>query len=250
MAEAKKKIVTKRNGYYYPVVKQNFKNIILPRYCAVTEILGNSIDKPALGYWKGLQAARIALADPTLNEKAVMSEVGKISGKAASRGRTVHNLTEVSDIKGSKIDSTKLPKEYRGYIEAFNKFKEEVNPKLLYNEQVVLNNEHQYAGTLDRIYDMGGRVNLVDIKTSKDFYKDMGLQLSAYKHCKYMYYEKDGNIEAMPNIDGMYILLLGEDGNYAIRQMPDSFSVFLAAFSIYKFLHADKLEDKNDTKTS
>jgi hypothetical protein len=243
MAGAKKKIPIKRNGWYYPVVKQNFKNIILPRYCAVTEILGNSIDKPALRYWTGLQAARKALEDPTLNEKAVMSEVGKISGKAASRGRTVHNLTEVSDVKGSKIDPTKLPKEYRGYIEAFNKFKEEVKPKLIHNEQIVLNNEHQYGGTLDRIYNMGGKINLVDIKTSKDFYKDMGLQLSAYKHCKYMYYANTGQVEAMPEVDGMYILLLGEDGNYAIRQMSDSFPVFLAAFEIYKFLHADKLDD-------
>ena len=238
--KVKKEIPIKRNGRYYPKVRPEFKDKILDSYIAVTEILGHSIDKSALRYWTGLMAARKALEDPTLNEKAVMGEVGKISGQAAKRGKIIHNLTEVSDVKGSTIDPAKLPKDYQGYMVAFNKFKEEVNPKLLYNEQTVLNNEYQYAGTLDRIYKMGTKTNLVDIKTSKDFYKDMGLQLSAYKNCEYMYYEKEGKVEPMPEIDGMYILLLGADGNYAIRQMPDNLPVFLAAFEIYKFLNEDK----------
>ena len=245
MVKAKKEVPTKRNGRYYPPKEQ--KELTRESYTAVTEILGNSIDKSALRYWFGLQAARAALHDPSLNEKEVMSEVGKISGKAASRGRTVHNLTEAIDIKDLKgedlIDISKLPKEIRPYIEAFTKFKEEVNPKLIFNEQIVFNNEHSFAGTLDRVYDMGGKINLVDIKTSKDFYKDMSLQLSAYKHGEYIMH-KDKTIEPMVDIDGMYILLLGADGNYAIRQMQDSFSVFLSAFNIYKCLHADKMEAK------
>src|SRR3990167_3983835 len=244
MVGKKKKVIpTKRNGRYYPKVKPEDAHKVLKSYIAVTEILGNSVDKPALRYWYGLQAARIALENPELGEKAVMSEVGKISSKAARRGSTIHNLTEVSDVEGSTIDPAKLPEEYRGYMTAFNKFKEEVNPKLLYNEQIVLNNEFGYAGTLDRIYDMGGKINLIDIKTSKDFYKDMSLQLSAYKHGEVIYH-KDGKIETMPVVDGLYILLLGADGNYAIRQMSDNFDVFLSAFNIYKFLNEDKL--KND----
>lgn len=231
MAEAKKKIPVKRNGIYYIKDGENTKP-----HLAVTEILGKSIAKPAIQYWFGKIAAQTALADPTLSEKEVMSEAGKISGKAASRGRTVHSLTEAIDTEGTKIDINTLPPEIRPYMEAFLKFKEEVNPKLLYNEQIVFNKEHSYAGTLDRIYDMGGKKILLDIKTSKDFYKDMSLQLSAYKHCEFMYH-KDKTIEKMPEVDRLVILLLGDDGNYAMRQMPDSFDVFLSAFNIYKFLH-------------
>ena len=56
----------------------------------------------------------------------------------------------------------------------------------------------------------------------------MSLQLSAYKHGEVIYH-KDGRIETMPVVDGLYILLLGADGNYAIRQMSDNFDVFLSA---------------------
>ena len=123
MVGKKKKVIpTKRNGRYYPKVKPEDAHKVLKSYIAVTEILGNSVDKPALRYWYGLQAARIALENPELGEKAVMSEVGKISSKAARRGSTIHNLTEVSDVEGSTIDPAKLPEEYRGYMTAFNKF--------------------------------------------------------------------------------------------------------------------------------
>ena len=48
----------------------------------------------------------------------------------------------------------------------------------------------------------------------------------------------------MPVVDGLYILLLAADGNYAIRQMSDNFDVFLSAFNIYKFLNEDKLKNE------
>jgi hypothetical protein len=236
----KKIIPVKRNGIYYiPTVKDE-----KPKgHLAVTEILGKSVAKPALQYWVGKMAAQIALEDPTLSEKEVMSKVGQISGKAASRGRTVHSLAEASDVKGTIIDVAKLPPEIRPYMEAFNKFKGDMNPKLIHNEEIVFNKTHGYAGTLDRIYEINNKRALVDLKTSKDFYRDMSLQLSAYKHAEFIY-TKDKKIIPFPEMDNIYILLLGDDGNYAIRQMKDSFSVFLSAFDIYKFLNPDKLATK------
>lgn len=235
-AKAKKTIPVKRNGIYYIPHNDTF----IP-HLAVTEILGKSIAKPSLQYWKVKIATQTALADPTLSESEVMKEAGKISGIAASRGKTVHSLTEASDTQGTTINVATLPPKIRPYMEAFNKFKGDMKPKLIHNEEIVFSRTHQYAGTLDRIYEINGKRALVDIKTSKDFYRDMSLQLSAYRNAEFIY-TKDKKIVPFPELDDMFILLLGDDGNYAIRQMTDSFDVFLSALNIYKFLNPDKVK--------
>ena len=235
----KKEIPVRRNGLYYIKWLDDIKKLV-----SVTEI-GKAYAKPALQYWVGQQAAKIALDDPTLSDKEVMLKVGEISGKAASRGRTVHSLTEAADTDNTKINIHKIWPEIRGYLRAFNKFKEDMKPKVLYNEQLVFNLSEGYAGTLDRIYKIGDKVVLADIKTSSNFYPDMALQTSAYKHAEYMYNKVTKESKPMPKIDQMLIILLAEDGTYALKEMPDAFGTFIHLKSVWEFANPGKAKEVN-----
>ncbi len=233
---AKKTIPTRRNGLYYIKWLDEIKKL-----ASVTEVLKANA-KPALVYWTGQQAARIALDDPSLTEKEVMLKVGEISRKAAVRGRTVHSLTEAYDTENSTINVNKIWPEIREYLKAFNKFKADVKPKLLFNEQIVFNNTKGYAGTLDRIYKIDNKTVLADIKTSSAFYPDMAFQTSAYKHAEYIY-TKEKEVKPMPRIDQMMIILLGKDGTYALKEMPDAFSEFLNLKMVWAFMNPEKSKE-------
>ena len=233
----KKEIPTKRNGFYYIKTKDKELKLV-----SVTEIM-KALAKDALRYWTGKMSARIALDDPSLNEQEVMGKVGEISRDAAKRGRVVHSLTEAADVEDSLISVGRIMPEIRGYLTAFNKFKGDTKQKLLYNEQIVFNESKGYAGQLDRIYEIDGKIVLADIKTSKDFYPDMAIQTSAYKNAEFLY-SKQKEIKPMPNIDKTMIILLGEDGNYAIREMPDVYNIFLHLKEVWGFLNPEKVESQ------
>lgn len=228
-----KVIPTKRNGIYY--IKNN-------KYISVTEIL-KTIDKPGLNFWKMQQAAKVALGDPSLNEQEVMGKVREIGSKAASRGRIVHSLTEAADVEGSLISVESVMPEIRNYLKAFNKFKKDTNIKLLYNEQIVFNLDENYAGQLDRIYEIDGKIVLADIKTGKAFYRDHALQTSAYKNCTHLYNSSTKEVKPMPKIDQMLIVLLMEDGTYGVKEMPDVYSTFVSLYDVWKFANPDKSKE-------
>lgn len=233
----KKIIPTKRNGIYFIKWLDEIKKLV-----AVTEILKANA-KPALQYWTGKEAAKAALADPTLSEEEVMGKVRDITRKAAMRGSTVHSLTEAADTEGTTINVNKVFPEIRGYLVAFNKFKADMKPKLLYNEQMVFNLTKGYAGTLDRIYKIDDKIVLTDLKTSKAFYPDMALQTSAYKYAEYMYNDKTKESIPMPKIDRMMVLLLAENGTYAVKEMEDAFSPFLNLKLVWEFMNPEKAKE-------
>lgn len=233
----KKEIPVRRNGLYYIKWLDGMKKLV-----SVTEI-GKAYAKPALQYWVGQQAAKIALDDPSLTDKEVMLKVGEISAKAASRGRTVHSLTEAADTENTTINVNKIWPEIRGYLVAFNKFKADMKPKVLYNEQKVFNLTYGYAGTLDRIYEISDKIVLVDFKTSSGFYPDMDIQTSAYKNAEYMYNDKTKESTPMPAIDRMLIVLLAEDGTYALKEMKNVFDVFLSLKHTWEYANPKKAKE-------
>lgn len=44
----------------------------------------------------------------------------------------------------------------------------------------LVNYEHRYAGTLDAVATIGGKIGILDIKTSQEVYRDYNLQTAAY----------------------------------------------------------------------
>jgi hypothetical protein len=98
-----------------------------------------------------------------------------------SRGRAVHKITEADDHGNLAEDA--VPPTIRGFVEAWGAFKRDYGfvPALI--EHRVLNEQHRYAGTLDRT----GRVRdgstwILDLKTGAAP-AAVCYQLAAYAAC-------------------------------------------------------------------
>lgn len=231
----------KRNGLYY--IQRDGKEHILP---SVTAIMGDAMPKPQLIYWAAKLSARAALQDPTITEEQASSSVTIAKSEGAKRGSLVHSLVEAVD-NGGVTDINSLPPHIRPYALAHAKFVEDFKPKLIHNEQVVANFTHKYAGRLDRIYEIKGKIVIADFKTSGAYYQEMGLQLSAYKNAEFMV---NGDMKPMPKVDQTLVVLLGDDGTYTVKETDEPLEVFLALRKIWLWLNKTKLQKVKTKKES
>lgn len=109
-----------------------------------------------------------------------------IRDEAGKRGSVVHDMTERYE-RGEEVS---LFNENGGIdyklsewamFERFVEFTKRFTYKIAYSEQNFISEELGYAGTVDRVIDMDGKLILVDIKTSGAIYPSYWLQLAAYK---------------------------------------------------------------------
>ena len=229
----------KRNGLYYlPDTKNPKKEHSL---VSVTAVVGETYPKPQLLYWAARVAARAALQDPSITEEQAVSAIGIAKKDGAIRGATVHSLTEAVDNK-AQVDIASVPPQFRGYALAHKKFTDDYLPEVLYNEQVVVNFKNGYAGRLDRIYTLRGKTAIVDFKTSPQYYREMGIQLSAYKNAEYMYNSDKKEYAPMVKVDQTMVVLLHDDGTYTVKDTDEPFWVFVYFKEIWLWMNKEKLE--------
>lgn len=107
--------------------------------------------------------------------------------KAATTGTAIHSILEKHD-RGAYTLGEKPPAELvetiQTYAEVLKANEVTVLPEWI--ETVLVNDEDQYAGTVDRIVQIGGVHYIADLKTGKtlDFGGlGFGSQLAAYAHC-------------------------------------------------------------------
>ena len=240
--EPKKPKSNRRNGlYYFDTFPEGIlfdKNKGLP---SVTTILGDTIAKPGLITWAAKLASRAALQDPSITEEQATSAIYEAKKEGGSRGGLVHSLTEAAD-NGHLADIETLPPHIRPYALAHQKFIKDFQPKLIKNEMVVANFTFGYAGQLDRIYDIREDMDIVDFKTSPRYYKENGLQLSAYKHAEFVYDKINKVWSPMPKVHRTLVVLLGEDGTYTVKETDEPLEIFLALKKVYLWLNKEKLE--------
>lgn len=132
-------------------------------YPRVTKIVGIKA-KPALYRYYGEAA----------NFKAAQS----ITQKSAEEGTLVHETVEAFLLgKQPNINPSIKPA-----VDAFLKFWKSRNIQALpeFIEKRVVSYDHRYAGTIDAIALIDGRIGVLDIKTSQAIYRDYNLQTSAY----------------------------------------------------------------------
>jgi len=65
-------------------------------------------------------------------------------------------------------------------VKAFLEWVEKYEPKWIDAERKIYCDKHKYAGTVDAVAKINGRVCVIDFKTSKKIYKPYHLQISAY----------------------------------------------------------------------
>ena len=102
----------------------------------------------------------------------------KVKKQSAEEGTMIHEAVEAILTGGKpEIDPSITPS-----IIAFAEFIEKKNIQVDrdFVEHRLVNFEHRYAGTLDAIAMIDGKLGILDIKTSQEIYRDYNLQTSAY----------------------------------------------------------------------
>ena len=142
--------------------------------------------------------------------KEMGSKADEIRDAAGRRGSNVHQLTEQYDngIECTLLDEYGKPRyslEEWSMFERYVEFTEIHKPEHILIEQTFVNSTLGFAGTLDRICRIYGKVYVLDIKTSNGIFNNYWLQLAAYRE---LYNASIKEANTMPNIDGVAILWL------------------------------------------
>lgn len=234
-------------------------------YWSVTTIIGGGIPKPALLPW-GIKST----AEGIVKQRGVLAEmlkgcetpdacaIGDFCGpcdqtirwakslpysqrdRAADVGTQVHEWCEAHRL-GKPMP--KVPAAVQPFLAAFELFLHDFEPDYFQVEASVYNRTQHYAGTLDAILrlklplaEQFGQY-LLDIKTGKGVYPEVGLQLAAYRNAEFIG-APDGSEQNMPPTDGGLVLHL-VPGAYRlvnVRCDDDVFRAFLYAREIFRFV--------------
>lgn len=256
-SECKKETIEKE----LPLARGNFYFIDgidrpLPRVTNILKIL----DKPGLNFWKQKVLIETALADPTLSTQEIIAATYKERDEAGDKGLDIHEIIQALS-KGEPVDEkiiSEIPQ-----IQGYRKFCETVPHRVLESELVVYSEKHSYAGTLDcliqvcsnavvekedveRAQKAGyeiikgagpftlmrkyGKTWMIDFKSGNGIYGEHHLQLSAYKFALQ-------EMKPKMKIDGLAIVHLQKDGNFAFLEARDCFDVFEAVLKIYNWMN-------------
>ena len=96
--------------------------------------------------------------------------------QAADFGTAVHACTEFLD--RGELDESSVEEEWQPFLNAYVSWKESVKPKILNIEERLAC--FTFAGTIDRVVVIDGELWIIDIKTTTEIHKHVGVQLAAY----------------------------------------------------------------------
>lgn len=198
------------------------------RIPGVTTICG-ILDKPALLDWAARETA--AYADEHWTELSGLRSADRIermtkaryatNRKAVVRGNRVHSLGERIS-RGEQIPMVDLPGELVPWVESYARFLDAWDLEIVHSEAPVAHTGYRYGGTLDAIaYSPRLGTILLDLKTGKGVYEEVGLQLAAYRYCDLLLSQQEirgprggaKTIDAevpMPDIDATWVAHLHE----------------------------------------
>lgn len=135
-------------------------NVWYPR---VTKIVGIKA-KPALLYYYGEAKSYRAANDST--------------EQSAKEGTAIHEAVEGLLLGKNPEISKAIAPAIKSFQEFFALNNISVTAENV--ERRIVSDEHRYAGTVDAIATIGGKLGVLDIKTSQAIYRDYNLQTSAY----------------------------------------------------------------------
>lgn len=214
-----------RAYHHWPVdedgVCHSSKRVRLP---SVTTVLGSIIPKDLVmwGEEAGIRGAWAAIydydAEWTAGPDGLVAYVrqNKLGAeaarqKAAGRGISVHKLLEDWMTSGTVPNPADHPNEHRGYIQALARWVVAVDPDPIEVEFLVCSPDDKYAGRVDLLARIDGRLTLVDLKTQKDagIFSSAHVQVALYDRA----IEKSSDYE----VEQARIVVLAENG--APREM-------------------------------
>lgn len=234
MPELKTVMVAGARFYEHPVTGR-----LAP---GVTSILDVALSKPALPRWAAKETAMFAVANrkswQDLDDAAAIDLLKgspwRISGSAASRGTEIHSIAEKL-LMNQQVDF--VPPEIQNSIRGVAQIIEWLKPEVLHLEASIFNTTKGFAGTCDLIAKIDGETWLMDWKSSKDVYPDMGLQLAAYANGE-LILRPDGSETPIPKIDRYAIAHVPKEGKASVVMIDvtdEDFKGFCAALEIFEW---------------
>jgi hypothetical protein len=226
---------------------------------SVTTVLG-IMDKPAVVQWKAKESARAmfrALAagaepapEPVTEEEMInwaVREADKARDTAASLGSSVHLLADLvgqypggseSPYKGFQVSDDTIP-----YLTAYRGFLGRYSASSIVSSEHIVWSLNGYAGTYDLIMLIDGELWLIDIKTSKGFYPEYGLQLAGYRWADSIILPGNPEAYPMPQIQRTGVLHLRpdqySDTGWRLIEYPTTYEkdyiAFLACLELYRW---------------
>ena len=102
----------------------------------------------------------------------------RMKQKSAEEGTLIHETVEALLLGEHPL----IPSSIAPSISAFETFidKKSIQVEKEFVERRLVNFEERYAGTLDAVAIIDGKIGILDIKTSQEVYRDYNLQTSAY----------------------------------------------------------------------
>ena len=154
----------------------------------------------------------------------------QILEEAAARGTAVHRVLELFDMG----QLTECPEWAAEYLSAWEKFKTEMDVKILACEMRVFHKKMWFAGTLDRIAIIGEKKYIVEIKTTSAVMRSHEIQTAAYS----MAYRSQCN-ERSINRGAAYIWGSGKYRFVPHKSKKDE-NLFLSALHIHNWKEKNK----------
>lgn len=161
------------------------------------------------------------------------------SGEAAGIGTSAHKWIEryvKSRAKGGTF-TPPMPeeKQERSSIEAFLEWERNHTIEYLESELRVAHSRYLYAGTIDLLARVDGKLSVIDFKTSRAIYLTYYLQVASYFHAYCAY----NDWKSIPE-QGIIVRIPKDDADFEVRNIDTSeidllIDVFLAAKKVYHF---------------
>ena len=209
-------------------------------YPSVTSVL-DVIAKPQLIRWaarvvaeRAVEHAQViatkAKSDPDVVIRRLADAPFERTRQAASTGTKMHAMAEAI-AKGGRfsVDKDSMP-----FFKQLRDFVDQVKPEFVLSECLVVSDRYTYAGTVDAVLKINGRLVMADFKSSKHIVPQYALQLCAYRNADF--FSRDGvEREPIPSVDGTVIIHVQPEGWKIVEQRVDDemFQVFLAARKLF-----------------
>ena len=163
--------------------------------------------------------------------REIYGDVGQFNlDRAAERGTSVHKATELLD----KYGTAEIDEDIAPYLQAYIAFRKEHKCEWQKIEYATHHPDNLYAGTLDRVGTIDGKLVVLDIKTSSTIQKPLyTAQLNLYR-------------KMLPDpIEQLVILHLKKDGTYKLIDIPIEDTLADACVTLHEALKEKKRSKKN-----
>lgn len=193
---------TDGSGYVHPISGAHVPG--------VTTIAG-LINKPHLIPWSAKLAAQwaaknldaIAALPIEGRAGAIMEAARHAREHDRNRGSLAHDIID----RLAQRQPVEVPEAVEHQIKAWREFANNMVAEFIHCEATVWSHRYGYAGTLDAIAHLNnGELAMVDYKTGKDVYPEVGLQLWALRNADVIVTTKGE--QPLPAVDTTYVLHL------------------------------------------